>query len=382
MDLETGERKVVVEDGSYPRLTPTGHLVFARENALYAAAFDDQSFKLTGAPVVVVEGLQMDSVTGAAFYDFSNEGTLVYAPRNETPSGEPTGLLLRIDRNGAARPLSAASRGYQVPRLSPTDRQLVVTLPEAEDTNVWLVELARGAMSRVTGEGNNGAAIWRPDGARVTYSSDRAGSMNLYDQPADSSVPARRLTESPNAQFPCSWSADGTRLAYVEIDPETQLDVWIWNEKTGKGEPFLATDSNESGAAFSPDGRYLAYVSDETGDDQVYVRAYPGPGGKWPISIDGGREPTWGSDGSELYFRNKGWMVAVPIETGSDFSAGTPQPLFEAPYEEGTQFYANYSVTQDGEFVMVRSDEENRADRLVVVLNWFAELERRVPRPR
>jgi Tol biopolymer transport system component len=205
--------------------------------------------------------------------------------------------------------------------------------------------------------------------------------MNLYDQPVDSSAPARRLTESPNAQFPGSWSADGTKLAYVESHPETQLDVWIWNEKTGKGEPFLTTDANESGAVFSPDGRYIAYVSDETGD-QVYVRSYPGPGGMWPISIDGGREPTWSADGSELYYRNKGWMVAVPIETGPEFSAGAPQPLFEAPYDEAGAFYANYSVTKDGEFVMVRSDEENRAENLVVVLNWFAELERRVPHQR
>jgi serine/threonine-protein kinase len=381
MDLETGEREVVVEDGSYARVTPSRHLVFARENALYAAVLDERSFVPRGAPVVIVEGVQVDPITGAAFYDFSNEGTLVYAPRNETPSGEPTGLLLLIDKNGAVQPLSAASRGYQVPRLSPTDRQLVVTLTEAEATNVWLVELARGALSRVTSEGNNGAAIWHPDGARVTYSSDRAGSMNLYDQPVDSSAPARRLTESPNAQFPGSWSADGTKLAYVESHPETQLDVWIWNEKTGKGEPFLTTDANESGAVFSPDGRYIAYVSDETGD-QVYVRSYPGPGGMWPISIDGGREPTWSADGSELYYRNKGWMVAVPIETGPEFSAGAPQPLFEAPYDEAGAFYANYSVTKDGEFVMVRSDEENRAENLVVVLNWFAELERRVPHQR
>jgi Tol biopolymer transport system component len=382
IDLETGDRKVVVENGSYPRLTPTGHLVFARENALYAAVLDARSFEPRGAPVVIVEGVQVDSITGAAFYDFSNEGTLVYAPRNETPSGEPTGLLLVIDKNGAVRPLSAASRGYQVPRLSPTDRQLVVTLTEAEATNVWLVELARGALSRVTSEGNNGAAIWHPDGARVTYSSDRAGSMNLYDQPVDSSAPARRLTESPNAQFPGSWSGDGTKLAYVESHPETQLDVWIWNEKTGRGEPFLTTDFNESGAVFSPDGRFIAYVSDETGDDQVHVRAYPGPAGKWPISVDGGREPSWGRDGSELYYRNKGWMVAVPIQTGSEFSAGAPQPLFEAPYDEAGAFYANYSVTKDGEFVMVRSDEENRAENLIVVLNWFRELEQRVPRPR
>jgi serine/threonine-protein kinase len=383
LNLDTGDRRVVVADGSCPRLTPTGHLVFARDDALYAAPVDESSLELMGAPAVIVEGLQVDSVTGAAFYNFSSEGTLIYAPRNETSSGEPTGLLLGIRRNGVVRLLNPTLRGYQVPRHSPTDSRLLVTLTEADATNVWLVELARGATSRITFEGNNAAAIWHPDGRKVVYSSDRTGTYNLFEQPVDSSAPPRRLTESPNAQFPGSWSGDGTKLAYVELNDVTQMDVWIWNERTGKGEPFLATDSQESGAVFSPDGRYIAYVSNETGEDQVYVRAYPGPGGMWPISIDGGREPAWGGDGAELYYRNKGWMVAVPIATGSDFSAGAPQPLFEAPYDEAGAPYANYSVTKDGqEFVMVRSDDENHADNLVVVLNWFADLERRVPHPR
>jgi Tol biopolymer transport system component len=270
-----------------------------------------------------------------------------------------------------------------VPRLSPDDTAVVVTLTEGDSTDVWMSEVARGSMSRLTFEGNNGAAIWSPDGRSIAFSSDREGAFNLYLKPVDASIPERRLTSSDNAQFPCSWSPDGERLLFSEIDPGNQLDVWVFHLDSGKSEPFLRTPFNESAAVVSPDGRFVAYVSDETGRDEVYVRAFPGPGGKWPISTGGGREPVWKDDGSELFYRDEDWLLSVPVVTRPDFSAGTPRPLFEAPYDEAGAPYASYDVSRDGErFIMVRSGEAHDVSRLIVVLDWFSELDAKLPRSR
>ncbi len=272
-------------------------------------------------------------------------------------------------------------RGYQVPRWSPSGSELLVTITDEVETDVWSININRGGPARrLTFEGNNGTAIWTPDGERVTFASDRAGTFNLYWQPLDDSEPAQRLTSSANAQFPSSWSSDGTRLAYTELDPEAGLDIWVLSTGGFKAVPFLQTDGNESAAVFSPDGRFMAYVSDETGQDEVYVRAYPGPGGKWTISNGGGREPVWNHDGSEIYYRSQDWLMAVPIETVPELQLGKPQNLFEAPFDEAGAPYANYDVTPDGKgFTMVRSEEELSSTRLIVVVNWFEELRRRVP---
>ncbi len=254
------------------------------------------------------------------------------------------------------------------------------TLTVGETTDVYITELARGTLGRVTFEGNNGAAIWAPDG-RAVFSSDRHGeALNLYSKAVDGSAPVQRLTVSANHQFPSSWSPDGTLLAYTELNLETSLDIWLFSTASRRTEPWLQTAFNESAAVFSPDGKWVAYVSDEAGEDEVYVSAFPGPGGKTTISSGGGREPRWSPDGSEVYYREQAWLMAVSVATVPDFDAGAPRRLFEAPFDEGGAPYANYDVTRENNgFIMVRSDEELSGSRLVVVLNWVNELERLVP---
>jgi serine/threonine-protein kinase len=378
--LETGGRKHLVENGSYPKYAPTGHLVFARDDDMMAVPFDLRKLQVSGEPVVIVENIHRDPLTGAAFFDFSREGTLAYVPRADESTIEVSGRLLRVNREGASTVLLPSPRSYQVPRVSPSGRRIIFTLTDEEETDVWTAELDRGTMSRFTFEGNNGAAIWTPDGVRATFSSDREGALNLYWKRIDGSAPVERLTSSANAQFPSSWSPDGERLAYTELDPNSGLDIWVFSTKNGYAKPFLETGFNESAAVFSPDGRFLAYVSDETGEDEVYVRAYPGPGGKWTISNGGGREPVWSSDGTEIYYRGQEWVTAVPIETEPAFQPGKSRHLFEAPFDEAGAPYANYDVAPDGRgFVMVRSDEELSATRLIIVFNWFEELQNRIP---
>ncbi len=378
--FESRERKLLVKDGSYARLAPTGHLLFVRDSALMAQAFDENALDVKGEPTKMVEDVHFDRLTGAAFYDVSSDGTLVYAPIEEEPDDEVYGRLLSIRREGAAKLLNPAPRAYQVPRLSPSGKSLLTILTEGGSTDVWSMELDRATMSRLTFDGRNGVAVWHPDGKRIAFSTSREGAFNLFLKAVDSSGVEKRLTESSNTQFPTSWSHDGKKLAFVEFDPDTQFDVWIWSERTGRSEPVLNSPFNESAAVFSPDGRFLAYVSNETGEDQVYVRAVDGSAGKWTISAAGGREPVWSGDGAELFYRDDEWMMAVSIETEGGFKPGAPRPLFEAPFDEAGVPYANYDVSRDGsEFVMVRTDEGRDARRLVVVTNWLSQLRDQVP---
>ncbi len=341
---------------------------------------DDLKPGRIGEPSLLIQKLHRDPLTGAAFCDVSEDGTLVYVPRAEDMSGEVSGQLLHVDRDGSYRVALPTPRSYQVPRVSPTDQRLMFTLTVGEKTDVYITELARGTLGRVTFEGNNGAAIWSPDG-RAVFSSDRDGeALNLYSKAVDGSEPVKRLTVSASHHFPSSWSPDGTVLAYTELNLETSLDIWLFSSVSQRMEPWLHTAFNESAAAFSPNGKWLAYVSDETGEDEVYVSAFPGPGGKTTISSGGGREPQWSPDGSELYYREKEWLMAVSVATVQDFDAGAPRRLFEAPFDEAGAPYANYDVARESDgFIMVRSDEERSASRLVVVLNWFKELRRLAP---
>ncbi|HXV60956.1 MAG TPA: protein kinase [Vicinamibacteria bacterium] len=375
------ETRVVVEDGSYARYSPRGHLVFARGTSLMAARFDSRALEIRGAAIEMLSGVGFDDLTGASFYDLASDGTLVYVPEGGDGANEASGRLLLIDRNGGASLLTRTSRGYQVPRLSPSGDQLLVTVTEGESTDIFLLDTHRGSMRRVTFEGNSGGAIWKPDGREMTFGRESDGIVNLFTKAIDGSSPAVRLTTSPNPQFPNSWSPDGRHLAFTELSPDTQFDVVLW--VNGRTEPFLATPFNESAAMFSPDGRYLAYVSDENGiRDEIYVREFPSGElkGSGPISTEGGHEPVWGRDGEELFYRDEDSMMVVSIETEPEFRAGKPRPLFEAPFDEAGAPYAGYDKTRDGTgFIMVQTDRGSEATRLHVVVDWFSELERRVP---
>jgi serine/threonine-protein kinase len=380
LSLENGERKRLVEDASYARYVPSGHLVFARDGSLLAAPFDLDRLELGGPAVTILENVMTDARTGAALFDVVDDGLMVYAPGSEEPVAPGgTGMLLSVDRQGAARSLVQLQRGLQLPRLSPAGaRRLLFTATENERTDVWSYELDRQATTRLTFEASNGAAIWTPDASRITFSSDRLGPFNLFSTPSDGSGAATRLLTSPNPQFPSSWSPDGRELLLTEIHSSTGLDVSLLVEGAHEPERLLASPADESGALFSPNGRFIAYVSNESGRDEVYVLEHP-RGGKSLISADGGTEPVWSRNGWELFYRSGDWLMVVGLESEPPLVAGRPQPLFEAPYDEAGPTYSNYDTTPDGRFIMVRSGREREADELVVITNWFAELESRVP---
>jgi serine/threonine-protein kinase len=256
--------------------------------------------------------------------------------------------------------------------------------------DVWIYDIARDTLTRLTFEGNNAttAAIWTPDGKRIVFPSDRAGPTNVFWKPADGSGPEERLTTSQNTNRPSSFPSDGRTLIYSELSPNTGQDIWVLPlDGDRKTRAFLQTPFQESSGQLSLDGRWLAYASDESGRLEVYVRPFPGPGGKWQISTEGGSEITWSPRGNELFYRTgpgKEKMMVVEYQTQPTFSAGRPRLLFEGNFTANppTASGALYSVSPDGQrFLMTKAPDQPQAalTQIHVVLNWFEELKRRVP---
>jgi len=343
-----------------------------------AVPFDPQRLETTGAAVPVVEGV-LQNTFGAAQYSVSATGSLVYV------SGAIQLAQLRlvwVNRNGTEQPLAAPAHAYVGPRFSPDGRQVAVTITEQE-TQVWLYDLSRETLTRLTFEGTaNNAPLWTPDGKRIAFNSNNEGAGNIFWQLADGSGGLESLTTNGSLKAAGSWSPDGQLLAYHEVNPTTQRDIWVLRISDHKAQPFLRTRFDEAEPRFSPDGRWLAYISDESGRYEIYVQPYPGPGGKWQISTEGGTEPVWNPNGRELFYRSGDKMMAVDIATQHGFSAGTPRMVFEGQYEKAPFPISNYDVSPDGQrFLMLKPVDQAQAapTQINVVLNWFEELKQKVP---
>jgi serine/threonine-protein kinase len=380
------DRRNLILVGTQPRYAPSGHLVYAQGGSLMAVPFDPQRLTVRGAAVPVVEGVLLAS-TGAAQYSFSAGGSLLYVTGSVQSAQS---RLVWVNRKGAEQPLAVPARGYVYPRLSPDGRRVAVPIQEQE-SQIWLYDLSRETLTRLTFEGNlNGLPAWTADGKRVAFQSNKEGPPNLFWQLADGSGGMERLTTSEFTHNPMSWSPDGQLLAFTEANPATGYDIWVLRmDDTSAGstqvreaKPFLRTPFNESAPRFSPDGRWLAYVSDESSRQEIYVLPYPGPGGKWQISTEGGREPVWNRNGRELFYRSGDKMMAVDIATQPSFAAGKPRILFEGKYEPTVFTAPNFDVSPDGQrFLMLKGSEQAQAvpTQINVVLNWFEELKQKVP---
>jgi eukaryotic-like serine/threonine-protein kinase len=285
-----------------------------------------------------------------------------------------------VDRNGKPDSVNAPARAYEAPRLSPDGSQVAVMAAGATQDS-WVINLARGDATKLMGEGSNQFPVWRPDGKYLAYRATRAGTRTLFWQPADGSGSEERLmTGEIRGILPGSWSPNGQVLLLTEITA-TGRDIVGLRFPDRTIEPFLRTRFWESAPAFSPDGRWVAYVSDESGRQEIYVQPYPGPGGKSLISTDGGTEPLWHPKGRELFYRNGNKLMAVEIATRPAFAAGKPEELFTRDYMLTSASSRNYDVSLDGRrFLMIQPSAGHATPReIVVVLNWFNELKRLVP---
>ena len=368
--LRTGERRdlLQVQGVTIPSYASTGHLVYGQGTNLMAVPFDPQRLVLTGAAVPVVEGVLPLQES------FSSTGTLVYVP------GSARRLkLVWVDRQGVEQTVPASPHNYVMPRVSPDGKRIAAGIEE-EENQVWVYDLARDTLTRLTFEGtSNVDPIWTPDGKKIVF---KGAQNRLFWLPADGSGPAEELTKDAlfSNNVPGSFSQDGKVLAFVGNDPGFSLYTLPLQE--GKPQLFLhSTPARQTAPRFSPDGRYIAYASDESGRSEIYVRPYPGPGGKWQVSADGGGEPVWSSAGRELFYRNGNKMMVVDVTTQGAFSAGKPKKLFEGPYVPSPRSFPDYDVAPDGQhFLMLKPSEQSQAaGQINVVLNWFEDLKQKVP---
>ena len=392
MPLPSGAPKVVLRGGFHGRYLRSGHLVYLHDGTLFAVPFDLERLQTVGEPVPVIEGVLSSAVSGSAQFSVSHAGSLLYTPGKSTGEGVP---IFWMDQKGTTTPLRAAPAAWQLPRFSPDGRKLAVTIADNGLLDLWIYEHARDTMTRFTFDpANDRGAVWTPDGRRLAFGSDRGtkGIFNIYWQRADGTGEIQRLTNSPSSQAPFSFHPSGKFLAYTEQRPNTGSDLMMLpldgDEARGwtAGPPtvFLSTPAIEFLPMFSPDGRWIAYQSNDSGHNEVFVRPFPGPGGKWQISTGQGVIPMWSPTRPELLYAHGDKLMAASYTVAGDaFQADKPHEW--APTSVRPLTIANYltvDVHPDGKrmAVMKRPDgAEQKRDKLVFVFNFFDELRRVAP---
>ena len=376
LSLSTGKRKKLATLGhaSNARYLPSGHLLYADTNKLIAVPFDADSIETVGAAVVVLTDVQIRPGVGSAQLTVSRDGTLLYKPGVVIEAA-----LFSVERSGEATQLFEDTDFFHHPRLSPDGTSLLVSIHASSGGHdLWLYDRARETRRRLTAAGDNTSPAWAPEGEQLAFGSvadEGVSHLSLIGTGGGAEVEILSSSRDDNLH-PTSWSPDGRFVAYNRVPPLADSDIWIHEIDSDDGEAsFLDSEFNERTPAFSSDGRWVAYVSDESGRNEIYIISFPGKERQIAISKGGGQEPLWSSNGRELFYRDLSGtgVYAVAIE-GSEF--GEPRLLFEGDYAvyPGT----NYDVSYDGQsFIMVR---EIVRPSLNVVVNWFDELNERVPR--
>jgi serine/threonine-protein kinase len=387
--LASGERKLVLSGGSYGRYARSGHLVYVNGTTLFAVPFDLARLAVTGSPVPILENVATSTAEGGGQFDFSGTGRLAYVTAENTVSEYPA---VWVNRKGETTTLLAERGTYGNPRLSPDGRRLALTALREGNWDIWVYDLERGVPTRLTfDEAAETEQIWSPDGRELVYSSDKSGFDNLHRKRADGSGEAERLTEAEESQWASSWSRSG-QIALTASAKGAAFDVEVM-PSTGehKPEPFLGTPFRETDADFSPDGRWLAYASNESGRLEVYVRPYPAGGGRWQVSDGGGAYPRWSRDGRELFYRTDTGIMSASVEAAADtLRVGKPRAVLSGAFRGGTGgvnaggfAFADYDVSPDGQrFVMFPAPQgtgQSEHQHVTLVTHWLEELARRVP---
>jgi serine/threonine-protein kinase len=376
LHVQSGERRVLVENAFDARYVSTGHLVFARPGVLLAAPFDVVRLEVTGPAVPLVEGVLTINGDGAARYHLADDGSLAYIPAVSIEGRR----LYWIDRFGNKEPLAIGTRGFIAPSLSPRGDRVALQIIEPTRRDIFVYDLVSGAMTRVTFDGTSAGPIWTPDGERLVFSSTKDGPRQLYWQPANGIGPPELLVADDHSLWAGSWSPDGRTLAYVRSSPTGQTDLAL--VRVGEKPTIaVANVAADQWPQISPDGRWLAYVSSDTGKFEVYVSPLDDLRGKRQLSTDGGASPRWSRDGRELFFRSGDRLMVVPVDM---LPATTPRPTalpIQMRMADGTAAHPGYDISPDGRRLIVveRADEEAAPPRLFVVLNWLEELKQRVP---
>jgi Tol biopolymer transport system component len=388
-NLQTGRRKVVHRGGFHYRYLPSGHIVFVSQAVLYAVPFDLTRMETTGEPAKILEGIASQPQTGGAQLSSADDGSVLYVPAEPGKS-----VISWLDHAGRTQPLLPAQDNYFGLSIAPDGKRLAFGVSDGRQANIGIFGIfdqAQAAPRLLTSITSAAAPLWTPDGQRIVYTN----SNNISWQRADGTGVAQRLTQSMNLQTPESWHPSGMLLAFREYKQPNRNDIRILHLKGDEASgwrvedstTFLSTSADEFGAAFSPDGRWLAYASDGSGRYQVYVRPFPGPGSPWPVSLDGGTLPVWSRHGSQLLFRDPDGRIMTASWSVTEGRFETERPVPWTTGEAGASKPLDFGQARgfdlhpDGQRLAVITMPVGQPDhRLVLALGFFDELRRRTGR--
>lgn len=379
LSLKTGKQKPLMEGAVFGRYLSPGYLVFARGETILAVPFDLRRVETTGSPVAVLEGVAFIPQNGFSHLAVADNGALAFLPSSLAYAEQK---LVSVDRSGKSQTIREKLHVHYGLRLSPDGRSIAIGLRDAGHApDIWILDLARGSLSPVThGPASNFDPIWTPDGKRVLYVSERP-IFNIYSRLADGSGDEESVLTTANDTYPESLTRDGSTLLFSTSSSTNGEDLWITSLATPKqAKPFLATQFYESDATISPDGRWVAYQSTESGKSEIYVRDFPGGSSRVQVSIDGGSEPVWARNGRELFYRTGRKLISVPVKPGADFVPGPSSVLLQGDFTVGNQV-PGYDVSPDGQkFYFVQQDPKTQQPANVnLILNWSEELKHLVP---
>ena len=352
------------------RFVRSGYLAYGQSpGVIRVMPFDLDSLTLKGPPVSMIDTVERASGGGAIYFAFSDTGLLIYAPTGERHQ------IVWVDRNGAETPISSDRAAFRIPRLSPNGKLVAVAISDdTRRSDIWIYDTERGAKRRLTTEGHNLEPVWTPDGTRLTFYSDGS----VAEMQANGSGRKEILLNADHERFPCSWSPDGQDFLFDETGPSGD-SLWRSSRGLRNASPVLLirSTSGECGL-FSPNGRWVTYVSNESGRAEVYVDSYPSLAMKTAVSTDGGHRPRWSRDSRELFYRHGDALMAVSVGTSASLRAGKPQRLFAGPYRGESQESAFDVSPNSRRFVMIKSDDAATLRQINAVQNWFEEVKRRV----
>jgi dipeptidyl aminopeptidase/acylaminoacyl peptidase len=366
-------------------VVPSGqYLLFVRAGSLMAQPFDVKGMRATGEPVAVMDQVMenLGELAGPSI-SVSDSGVLAYRARHASAT-----TLTWFDRSGLEFETLSAPTGCRNPEISPNGRRVAVECPDvgANTRDVWILDAVSGAPARLTTDtADDSDPIWSPDGRWIVFSSGRDGGQDLYRRLSTGAGHDDRLLQTPRTKYPNSWSRDGRFIFFTSREEDTGWDIWL-RPLEGKPRPLVSTPAVEIEPQLSPNGRWLAYTSDESGRMEVYIRSFPAAGGTWLISSHGGSDPRWRNDSSELYYLSPDRvLMAVGVNTAVSLDASIPKPLFQTrasgPLGLGVRF--NYAVAQGGQRFLITADVRGAIPSPInVVLNWTPDADRSPGTPR
>jgi Tol biopolymer transport system component len=348
------------------RYLPTGHLVYGQGVRVLGVPFDITAFEITGAPVALIEHVFRAQGFGAVYFAISSTGVLVYAPDSSDYE------LSWVGRDGRAASIGAARRPLNYSRVSPDGARIAaMVVDEARRPEIWLFDSVRGTGAPLARE-QRLLPVWSPDSRHIAFHSAR----KIMRQPASAAGPADVLLASAPGTYPTAWAPDGRTLLLNQVSPAgAGADLWALDVGTKTARALLTGPSNQSFGRFSPDGRWIAYMDDESGRYEINVMAYPAADQRITVSTNGGIFPVWSHDGREIFYRQEFAVLAVPVNAGAELRVGKPQVLFEGPYIGfGADF--SFDVGPDGRFLMIKGDNAAMGRQLNIVTNWFEDVKR------